>query len=72
MFQSIGNIFESWANISTEGHRKQDCTNERVMICRNCDEVGHTGRECPKVSGGFVAAEVGDLLTATSPAIIAV
>jgi cellular nucleic acid-binding protein len=25
-----------------------DCQNERVMQCRNCDEWGHSGKECPK------------------------
>jgi hypothetical protein len=31
-----------------EGHRSSDCTNERVIKCRNCDERGHSGKECPK------------------------
>jgi cellular nucleic acid-binding protein len=30
------------------GHRKSDCPNERVIKCRNCEEVGHVSRECPK------------------------
>jgi hypothetical protein len=73
MSQVSENISKSWADIPIffRGHRKQDCTNERVMICRNCDEKGHTGRECPKVSGGFIAAEIENLLTISSPAIIA-
>lgn len=26
----------------------RDCDKPRVMKCRNCDEEGHTSRECPK------------------------
>lgn len=29
-------------------HRKSECPNERVMKCRNCDEIGHLSKECPK------------------------
>ncbi|KAF2450587.1 hypothetical protein P171DRAFT_142482 [Karstenula rhodostoma CBS 690.94] len=30
------------------GHRKSECTNERVVKCRNCEELGHMSKECPK------------------------
>ncbi|RPB13443.1 hypothetical protein P167DRAFT_585993, partial [Morchella conica CCBAS932] len=30
-----------------EGHRSSDCTNEKVIKCRNCDVYGHSARECP-------------------------
>lgn len=26
----------------------KECPNPKVIKCRNCDEIGHTGRECPK------------------------
>lgn len=35
-------------NCGEEGHRKNDCVNERVIQCRNCDVWGHTGRDCPQ------------------------
>ncbi|TVY80499.1 ATP-dependent RNA helicase glh-4, partial [Lachnellula suecica] len=31
-----------------EGHGKNECTNERKIVCRNCDAEGHQSRECPK------------------------
>lgn len=35
-------------NCGEEGHKAQDCPNERVMICRNCDKPGHMSRDCPE------------------------
>lgn len=32
-------------NCYNYGHRKSECPNERVMKCRNCDEIGHMSRE---------------------------
>jgi cellular nucleic acid-binding protein len=26
----------------------RDCPEPKVMRCRNCDEEGHSGRECPQ------------------------
>lgn len=26
----------------------RDCTEERKVQCRNCDEYGHMSKECPK------------------------
>lgn len=26
----------------------RDCTEPRKMICRNCDQEGHSSRECPE------------------------
>ncbi|CAZ81562.1 unnamed protein product [Tuber melanosporum] len=44
-------VFSSDANggaSKTVGHFSKDCTNERVPKCRNCDERGHVGKDCPK------------------------
>lgn len=27
---------------------KSECTNEKVIQCRNCDEIGHHSKECPR------------------------
>ncbi|KAI5853253.1 hypothetical protein DFP73DRAFT_469789, partial [Morchella snyderi] len=32
---------------TAEGHRSSDCTNEKVIKCRNCDVFGHSARDCP-------------------------
>ncbi|KAI9892772.1 MAG: hypothetical protein M1814_001192 [Vezdaea aestivalis] len=29
-----------------EGHRSSECENPRVMLCRNCDKIGHSAKEC--------------------------
>ncbi|KAH0615334.1 uncharacterized protein H6S33_000970 [Morchella sextelata] len=34
-------------NCGQEGHRSSDCTNEKVIKCRNCDVFGHSARDCP-------------------------
>ena len=36
------------SGLGEEGHFAKDCTNERRIICRNCDAEGHQSRECPK------------------------